>query len=387
MDKVLFNVVFNRKKRLLKNGTALIQIEAYLKGKKKYFSTNIYIKPDQWNAKHKAIKNHPNQISLNKQISNFANKLESIELKQRASGKPFSLDYLVEFLKGNCNDSFIDFYNTELRQQSIKQTSVMNHLTAISHLKKFRKSIEFKDIDFAFLTGFEKYLQGKGMQHNTIWKNLTIVRRYVNLAIDRGYMDINDYPFRKFKIKAVKTNRSFLTPEEIEKFEDLRLTPEQSHLQLTLDKFLFAIYTGLRFSDVSALQPKHLTVIDGKEWLVIDMKKTEEQLRLPVYTLFDGKALDIFYKYVGSELSVFEYQNNYVVNNELKEITAILGIKKKVTFHVARHTQATYLLYKGVNLTTVQKLLGHKHLETTQVYGKVMDMTIVNELQNVSFSR
>jgi site-specific recombinase XerD len=90
---------------------------------------------------------------------------------------------------------------------------------------------------------------------------------------------------------------------------------------------------------------------------------------------------------VGKEITVFPYLGNTAVNNYLREICKLAEINKKVTFHVARHTQATYLLYKGVNITTVQKLLGHRRLETTQIYGKVMDMTIINELQNVSFSR
>ena len=60
----------------------------------------------------------------------------------------------------------------------------------------------------------------------------------------------------------------------------------------------------------------------------------------------------------------------------------MVGIKKKVTFHVARHTNATLLVYYGVNITTVQKLLGHKNVRTTEVYAEILDKTIVRDLQN-----
>lgn len=51
--------------------------------------------------------------------------------------------------------------------------------------------------------------------------------------------------------------------------------------------------------------------------------------------------------------------------------------------HVARHTNATLLIYNGINITTVQKLLGHKSVKTTQVYTNVMDMTIIHDLEKM----
>lgn len=388
MDKVMFNVVYNRKNRLLSNGTALIQIEAYLRGKKKYFSTNVYVTPEQWDRKHKTIKNHPNQISLNKQIKEFANGLEDAEMKRRQSGKPFTLDYLTEFMKGNCSNSFIEFCKMETESGKLKKSTKALHRVTITHLERFKKIIQFEDLTFEFLTDFEKYLRGLGLNQNTIFKNLGIIRRYVNLAIDKELIELNKYPFRKYRIKKSKSQRDFLTPEELERIENIRLPKDKQYLQPTLDKFLFAVYTGLRFGDVTALKPQNLILMDGNEWIVIDMQKTDEPLNIPVYLLFDGKALDIFYEYAGrNETTVFPYSKNDTVNLHLRLLAEMAGIKKRVTFHVARHTQATYLLYKGVNITTVQKLLGHKRLETTQVYGKIMDMTMIKELKSVSFSR
>lgn len=62
-------------------------------------------------------------------------------------------------------------------------------------------------------------------------------------------------------------------------------------------------------------------------------------------------------------------------------ISRLAGLSKKISFHTARHTNATLLIYNGVNITTVQKLLGHKSVKTTQVYTNVMDMTIVHDLE------
>jgi integrase len=400
MDKVLFNTVFNRKSSLLPNGTALIQIEAYLKGKKKYFTTKLYITPDQWDSKHRTIKAHPNQIKLNKQIKDFINSLEDAEMTRRQSGKPFSLDYLSEFVKGSITSSFIEFCDRELKKENLSNATEKNHRSTINYMTDFNKDAQFEDITFEYLNDFEQYLTKqtykkseksetaeKPLHTNTIAKHLTVVRRYVNLAINKELIDLNKYPFRKFKIQRLKTYRDYLTPEELERIENLRLPAEMAEYQTALDKYLFSCYTGLRYSDVSALSPKNLILEDGKEWIILTMQKTGEEIRLPIYLPVFGKALDILYNYISGKPTVFPYQQNETINQHLRAIATKAEIKKNITFHTARHTQATYLLYKGVSITTVQKLLGHKKLETTQIYSKVMDMTVINELQNISFNR
>lgn len=387
MDKVLYNSVFNRKNSLLPNGSALIQIEAYMRGKKKYFGTNIYITPEQWDRKHRTIKAHPNQITLNKQIRDFVTSLEDAEMKRRQSGKPFSLDYLSEFIKGNCSNSFTEFCNREVKTGKFSKATIKEHTTTIHYLETFKKDVQFDGITFEFLNDFERFLIKKELHKNTIAKHFTIVRRYVNLAINKDFLDLNKYPFRKFKIQRVKTYRDYLTPEELERLENFRLSAEMADYQTALDKYLFSCYTGLRYSDVTALKPGNLVLEDGKEWIVLTMQKTKDEIRLPIHLPVFSKALDIIYNYISGAETVFPYQQNETINTHLKAIATEAKINKRVTFHTARHTQATILLYKGVSITTVQKLLGHKRLETTQIYGKVMDMTIINELQNVSFSR
>ena len=64
-------------------------------------------------------------------------------------------------------------------------------------------------------------------------------------------------------------------------------------------------------------------------------------------------------------------------------IAKLAGLQKKISFHTARHTNATLLIYNGVNITTVQKLLGHKSVKTTQIYTNIMDMTIVHDLEKM----
>ena len=96
MEKVIYNLVFNRKKQLNAEGKALIQVEAYLNRQKRYFSTKVYVKPCQWDNKRRSIKNHPNMDALNLYLQNYVMELERDELEKRQANNGFSLKDLRE---------------------------------------------------------------------------------------------------------------------------------------------------------------------------------------------------------------------------------------------------------------------------------------------------
>jgi site-specific recombinase XerD len=326
-------------------------------------------------------------MKLNRQIADFVAKLQGVELDRRNAGKPFTLDILTEFLKGRFTNSFTEFVKNEIEaDRTAAPATRIGQLTTLKALQKFKKDIIFDELTFELLSDFERFLFNERLSVNTVNKYFRHVRKFVNLAINKDLFDLNRYPFRKFHAKSETTTREYLTPEDLQAFESMQLPPEQIHLQKTLDMFLFSCYTGLRFSDISALSKDEIQTIDGNKWIILTMQKTNEQIRIPLYLLFDGKPIEILNRYTQADRKyIFDDLTNQYVNRCLKELATIAGIKKTVTFHTARHTQATFLLYKGVNITTVQKLLGHKKLQTTQIYSKVMDKTVISELQAVKF--
>ena len=398
MNKTKFNTVFNRKNKLNKESKALIQIECYLNGKHKYFSTSIYLEPKYWNTKTRSIKSdYPNAIKLNKQIAETIRNLENFELDKINNNKPFNLNMLDDFFKGCEIKTFTDFMQIEIPLLESSQGTKKSQETTLKKLKEFKKVIYFDDLTFEFLHDFNlfltkqtikyKNLPPKKLSQATISKYFKNIKRFVNLAINKDLMDIQKYPFRKFKIKQTESKKIFLTPNEIELFENVKLTEENIKYQIVKDLFMFSVYTGLRYSDVFSLQKKDIVSINGKDWLIKTMEKTDESVRIPIYEIFEGKPTEILTKYKNfGSIFCFEYLTNQHCNRQLKEIAKLAKIENKtITFHTARHTTATYLLYKGVSITTVQKILGHKKLSTTQIYGHIMDTTIENELNAVNW--
>jgi len=384
MNKIIYNLVYNRKKCLNKEGMALVQVEAYLGRKKKYFSTKVYLKPEQWDNKKLIVKNHPNADALNRLIYEFVATIEKKELELWQQGKRISLELLKNALTTQENNSsFISFFRQEVMNSSLKDSTKRNHLSTLILLQEFKKDIVFSDLTFEFISSFEYFLQLKGYHINTIAKHMKHLKRHVNIAINKEYIEIQKYAFRKYKIKTIENKHTHLVPEELERLENLILSDRYVKLQKSLDAFLFCCYAGMRYSDFINLSSENIVDINQETWLIYKSVKTGTEVRLPLYLLFSGKGIAILNKYRDNLEDFFHLRDNSNVNKDLIIITRLAGLSKRISFHTARHTNATLLIYNGINITTVQKLLGHKSVKTTQVYTNVMDMTIIHDLEKM----
>ncbi len=119
-------------------------------------------------------------------------------------------------------------------------------------------------------------------------------------------------------------------------------------------------------------------------WLVFKSQKTGVESQIPLDLLFQGKAVRILEKYE-DKARFFRLKPNPDINKELIRIGRLAHIEKHFSFHSSRHTNATLLIYSGAQLTTVQKLLGHRSIKTTQIYGEVFSQTLVNDLKKCKF--
>lgn len=385
MDKIKYRFVYNRKKQLNKQGTALVQVEALLNQRKIYFKTNIYLKPEHWDKRTSQVIVHPQADDLNSMLFEFVLHLQGIELALWKRGVPATLSLLKDAMKKNrpVNVTFPAFAKEYVTHSDRRESTKENLYTTITVLQEFRPGLDFKDITYSFLKEFEVYLREKGNGINTVAKHLRQLRTLVNEAINQGYIHADAYPFRKFKIKQEKGRHEFLTPDELKKLENLEVSDRK--LRHVLDAFLFCCYVGLRYSDFCQLTPANFIRVNGKRWLHFKSIKTGIELRLPLHLLFEGKALAILDKYNIAEFA--SLGSNSEVNKCLAQITMMARIKKHVTYHTARHTCATLLIHQGVPITTVQKLLGHTSVKTTEIYSEILSSTILRDLKAIKRKR
>jgi site-specific recombinase XerD len=209
---------------------------------------------------------------------------------------------------------------------------------------------------------------------NTIGKSLRTLRTFINVAIRKKKMTEN--PFTYFRIKKTEGQREYLDLSELNKlhlyYHDL--TVKNKVQKEVLLSFLFSCYTGLRYSDIRVLKIKNLKT----GFIQIKTIKTNSMVTIPL----SNKAIELInLQSKDHEEHLLKVYCNKVSNKHLKEISKTLGIEKKLTFHVARHTFATASLTLGIPIEVVSKLLGHTNIRTTQIYARIVDDLKVNEMK------
>jgi site-specific recombinase XerD len=241
--------------------------------------------------------------------------------------------------------------------------------------------IPIREIDHRFICDFEAYLTANyHPAHNTLTKYLKNLRHIIEIAIEKNYISRN--PFFNFRMVYQNPDRDFLTQDEVEKMIACKF--ENEKLEQARDLFVFCCFTGMSYSDVAGLTKQYIQPsFNGRMWIKGKRQKTNIEYTIPLLNI--------------PQLILEKYANNPVndkslpvpdmaaYNLRLKQVAKICGIDKRVSSHVARHTFATTIaLTKGVPIETVSKMLGHTSIKTTQIYAKVLNSKISNDMDMLS---
>lgn len=402
-SKIRYVLVYNRKDQLNSYGQALIQIRAYQDKKLRYFSTGIYIEPNYWDRRNKKIKHtHPNQFVYNQRIWQQMQEMEAFEIKMINRHGSFSIDRIHEYNNADLHEytptSFTQFFEEELALQEMKPSSRKMYQQTLNKLIAFKGKVFFEELNFQLIQGFDRFLRKQKLDTNTIKKHHSRLRTFILHATRKDLIQIDDNPYKKFKPTSKEPDRVFISQEELERIEMLSFSPEEEHFQQIKDIFLLAAYTGLRFSDVSNLRFGHVGKTAKGLTVSIKAKKTGKPLILPLYMLFKqgidlpSKPEAIFNRYLEQfkpflevqgvdELPFFKITNQYF-NRSLKLIAERVGIKKRLTSHVARRTFATIMATK-VKAPVLQRLLQHSRPDMTNIYIQLSNHLVEEELQKV----
>ena len=271
---------------------------------------------------------------------------------------------------------FLPFMEQAVEEAAVSEGTRENHCNTLRHLRDFRPAMTFADLSPRLVADFEGYLHDLGLKLNTVAKQMKVFRRYVNVAIDEEL--ITSDPFRKWHVRTEPTSKQALSERQLRKWEQLLSDSTLSDdEQLVARAFLFSCYTGLRYSDVREAHFNHIHTVNRQKWLIVRMHKTKTVVRIPLTRMFSGKALSLI---TTRGLLFPSLPVNSRCNTILRRLAKRLHIRKHLSFHVGRVTCATILIHRGVPVTTIQQILGHRSLVTTQGYAHVLDNTVYKDV-------
>jgi len=398
MKNSLSILFYLRKSKVEENEEAPIYVRITVNGKRVDLATHQFIERGRWDSLHGCIKgNKEDSRTINTHLDNIKSKILKVYTQLETSGKPITAEIIRNSISGHsgANQSLLkvfSLFNNQTKSRigidfeagSFKRyESTYNQISKYLQSEYNRTDIQLEELDYKFISNYELYLHTQAKSKpNTISKNIGTLKRIVRLAVDHGYLEKN--PFSAYKCPYKDPERNILFQDEIDKLLNKKLDSER--LAVVRDMYIFSCYTGLSFADLSILKPSDISRgIDGEKWIIIHRKKTKERSPVPLLPI----PLQIIEKYKNDPKCInkgvlLPMISNQHSNGYLKEIADLCGIQKVLTFHTARHTFATTVtLTNGVPIETVSKMLGHSSIRTTQIYSKVVDVKISEEMQTL----
>jgi site-specific recombinase XerD len=362
-----------------------IYLRLTLDGKRADLSTNKKIDPGKWDKVTERVAGKSEYAKvINTALNDLLSKVEKHLINLDMNNDRVTLTQIVNELKGTGKNQMTLFQVYEYHIANITKligidftaTTIKRYKSSFTSLKRYLKEtdIKLRDLDYKFIEDYYTHIRATdGLQHNSATNIIKNLYRVINMAVINKWLPTN--PFKSFSCNYINPTRHYLTETEI----DILVNKVFSIDRLTKvrDVFVFQIYTGLSFIDMETMTTDNIEVgIDGKQWIVINRRKTGVRSAIPILP----RALFMLNKY-NYKLPVCTNQR---MNGYLKEIADLCNIKKTLTSHIARHTFATTItLSHGVPIETVSKMLGHSDIRTTQIYSKVVDRKIADDMKSL----
>ena len=391
------NLLFYPKKRpTYKSGPVMIYLRFTVEGQRTEISTGKSIDPAKWNAQSCRANGTKEAVrTLNAFLDRMEAKAQELHHLMTMNNDDVTAETLKNRFIGKVEKArtlvaVFEDHNQKMKSlvgQEFEKSTLQRYETCLTHVKEFMQwqysisDIPVTKINCAFLNDFEYYLRSvRKCANNSAIKYIKNLGKVVRICLGNGWLTVD--PYINYKPKTQKVHRTALNKEELTAIVEKEMSVER--LQLVKDIFLFSCYTGLAYVDVRKLKRSEvIRGIDGDHWIYTNRQKTDTLSRIPILPT----AAHIMKRYEDHPQCIIEdrllpVMSNQKMNAYLKEIADICGTKKLLTFHIARHTFATTVtLNNGVPIESVAKMMGHTSIKTTQIYAKVMDHKISEDMQ------
>jgi Site-specific recombinase XerD len=243
--------------------------------------------------------------------------------------------------------------------------------------EKYNSPVYVEDITLQDLEGYLLMLKLKGHAPSSRSRVVYIIRAFYSFCYKKDYIS-NNVSLKLEAIPVPEKERTYLSETEMNRI----VTAVQSPLIKLLLNTLY--HTGMRISECLNLKVQDVDLVE--EVITVRNTKGKKDRQIPIHEDLLAEFRDYMAIWRKGNLNPFFFSLNNTfkvspdyVNKILHQTTIALNMNKHVTCHILRHSFASSLVSKNVNIVSIQKLLGHRDLSTTSVYTH----TNLNELKQV----
>jgi len=362
----------------LKDGRKSIYLDTYIKGKRSYEFLSLFLEPE---TDEKAARKNATTMRKAEKISKERLQ-EWKRLEKLKNAAAISTEEKQTNPKEMLLSDWLDAFYEIQKKAGVKDIGTIKRLQKITIV--FETGTRLYDVDRDYCLRFIEHLRcleqknGKPLAYRTQAGFLAVLGTALNAAIRVGHISRN--PVSELssceRIKAKESFRDYLTIEEIK-----ALINTTCGSDLVKRAYLFSCYCGLRLGDVKALRWKDIQKNGENAIIETHMAKTRRIIHMPL----GRQALKWLPQKENVKIDdyVFTPLNHDLLHKYLQPWADDAGIKKKVTFHTARHSFATMLLTLGVDLYTASKLLGHTSIRHTQRYARIVNQVKEDAIKRI----
>ena len=261
------------------------------------------------------------------------------------------------------------------------KTTYNKHLMVRKYVAEFikyqykRSDMSMNELTEEFIRDYCLYLKNVvGLAQSSIWIYSIPLKHIVTTAHYNGKIPRN--PFAMYHVDPDHKEREFLTLDELTAMTEIKL--EDPNMAFARDLFIFGFWTGFSFIDIKNLTEDNISMINGATWIVSKRQKTGVPFQIKLMDI----PMQIIerYKSFRKDSHLFHIGDHGTINKHIKRVAAMCGIKKRVSFHVSRHSWAVLALEYGMPIESVSKILGHTNITKTQIYAKVTSSKLDHDI-------
>ena len=385
-----------RKARALRNGEYPIFVRITVSGQVAEMNIGRSVIPDNWDQKRAMSKGRSRRdLELNKYIEVIKARFLEIHNMLVREGKLVNPKILRDHFLGTVEKPkmLCDVFRltneqrrAEYERGDMSKPTYERWVRCVSYLEEFMQltrnvsDIPAKEVTKGFVQDFEHFLRMKKQaSNNTAVRYLRYLKNVMQYAIANKWA--TEDPFLGKRFKRTVADREALTEAELQRMMDLDLRA-YPRVEAVRDTFVFCCFTGLAFIDIKTLKRSDITTDDnGKMWIRKHREKTGELSVIPLLEI-PRRLVEKYSEHpkVMMENVVLPVISNQRMNAYLKEVADLAKINRHLTSHIGRHTFATLSLSNHVPIETISKMLGHSDIKTTQIYAKMQDRTIYEDM-------